>query len=81
VHKVNWMQSVDEYADMLGVNPKLVVPDDEAEAAYASEQKAMQQQQQAMAMKDGTAAASNLGKIPMDQDTALTRIVEGVTGA
>ncbi len=77
-HKVNAMQAVDDYADMLGVNPKLVFPDDEANASMQAEQQAMQAQARAAAMKDTTGAAKDLSETKLQGDSALDALVEGV---
>lgn len=77
VHKVDWMQAVDDYADMLGVNPKLVIPDDEAKSAAQAEAQALAKQQNAMILKDQTQAASNLAGADMEGDNALKRMIEG----
>jgi hypothetical protein len=77
-HKIRWFQAVDDSADQLGVNPKLVVPDDEAYAAAEQENKALQVQQAAVAMKDASGAAANLGRADLENDNVLKRIVEGV---
>lgn len=52
-HKINPMQVVDDYADMFGVNPKIIVPDDQA-------QQAMQAEQQAQASAQAAAAAPGM---------------------
>jgi len=77
-HKVNINQAIDDSADMLGVNPKIVVPTDEADAASAQEQKALAAQASAAAAKDGTQAVANMAGANMEEDNALKRIVEGV---
>lgn len=48
-HKFDAHQSIDEYADALGVSPKVVVDDDEVEKVLAEEAQQMQMQQ-ALAM-------------------------------
>lgn len=46
-HKINPLQVVDDYADMFGVNPKIIVPDAQAQEAFAAEQQAAQAAQAA----------------------------------
>jgi hypothetical protein len=50
-HKIDAMQVIDDYGDMFGVNPKIIVPDDVAKERAAAEA------QQAQAMQQGAAAA------------------------
>ena len=47
--KVNVMKLVDEYADLYGVNPEVIVPTDEAQAAAAQQAQAAQAAQMAAA--------------------------------
>lgn len=42
VKKVNAMKMVDEYAELYGVNPEVIVPTDEAQAALAEQARAQQ---------------------------------------
>lgn len=49
VHKVNALQAIDDYADMFGVNPELIVPDDVVQKRVAAEQQAKAAQQAAAA--------------------------------
>lgn len=77
-HKIDAMQAVDEYGDALGVNPKLVVPDEEAEGALQAEQQAIAQQAQAERAAMMAKGAKELSQAPMDQDSALRRVLEGV---
>jgi hypothetical protein len=62
-HKVDAMQAVDEYAQAVGINPRVVRPDEEANEIVAAERQAAAQQQQmamqaeaAKTMKDASAA-------------------------
>ncbi len=71
-------QSVDEYAEMLGVPPKIVVPDDVVQKVR--EERAQMQQQQ-MAMEQATMGAQ-AAKVMSDADTegnnVLTDIIGGI---
>lgn len=49
-HKVNVYQAIDDYADMFGVNPEVIVSDDDATAAAETEAQAAAAQAQADAM-------------------------------
>lgn len=62
-HKINAMQIVDDYADMFGVNPKIIASDDEARAAAAAEQQAAQAQQQGAAMAQAVDSAKTASSI------------------
>lgn len=77
VHKLNANAIIDAYQEDLGVDPKFVYTDDEANAA--AQQQAAQQQAlaQAQQIKDVSQGAKNLGSTPMTGDTALSRLVEG----
>lgn len=75
-HKVNIFQAFDDYAEMLGVNPNLVFPDDVAQDSAAKEAKAIEAQQKAEAAKQMTGAARDLGSIDMSQDSALSRLAD-----
>jgi hypothetical protein len=75
-HKLRVFQAVDDYADMLGVNPKLVRTDDEAEQLAAAERQAMAQQQQAEnAQRFGSAAAS-LSKVRRGDGSMLDEVLD-----
>jgi hypothetical protein len=76
-HKIRPFTLVDEYGELLGVNPKLVVPDDEAQQAAEAEQKQIQQQQQLMQAEQASKAAKNLAGSDMEGDSALKRMIEG----
>lgn len=76
--KVNTQQAVDDYGDMFGINPNVIRSDDEA--AAIGQQRAQQQQkmlQAEQAAKMGQAAKA-LGSTPMDTNSALDRVVDGL---
>ncbi|HXD72177.1 MAG TPA: portal protein, partial [Vicinamibacterales bacterium] len=80
--KVNVFQAVNDYQDMLGTNPKLVISDEDAQAAVDAEQQAAQQ---AMAAEQGAKLAQGaaaLGKTPLGNNTALDAMLNatGATG-
>ena len=72
-------QSVDEYAEMLGVPPKIVVPDDIVQRVR---EERMQMQQQQMAMEQAQMGAQ-AAKVMSDADTegnnVLTDIIGGIS--
>jgi len=75
-HKVNVFQAIDDYAEMLGVNPKLIRTNEEATAALAAEQQSIAQAQQADQLAKIAQAGKALGTTPMTGDTALSRLAE-----
>lgn len=77
-HKVRWSRVVESYGDMLGVNPNIIVPDDEAEAAIAQEAEAAQAQAQSEQVKNIAAAAHSAATAPMDTDNALVRMTRNL---
>lgn len=81
VHKIDEMALIDEYADQLGVNPKIIRPTDQAEqilAEMAQQQRAQVAAEQAKTMAQAGQAAGNT---PMGGDTALSRLVNGLPDA
>jgi hypothetical protein len=80
-HKVRIFQWIDDYNEMLGNNPKLVVPDEEAQEAADAEAQAMAAQMKAKAMKDTTGAVRDLGTTPLDEGTVLDGLVETMGAA
>ena len=64
--KINFDQVIDDYASMYGVNPKIVIPDDQVVDVRAQRAKAMQAQQMAQAapaMAQAATAAKTMGEI------------------
>ncbi len=73
--KIDTDQMVDEYADMMGVSPRVVRPDEDVEAMRAERaraQAAMQAAQQAQMEAD---AMAKLGSIKTDQPNAMTDLL------
>lgn len=76
LHKVDAMQAIDDYQDMLGVNPKLVVPNDQAQAAVDADRQAMAQAQGAENAQRMAQAGAALGNTPLGGgNTALDAIL------
>ena len=75
-HKIKTFAVVDEYAELLGVNPKLVVPDDEAQQAMQADAEARQKQMQLQQLEQSSKAAKNLAGSDLEGDTALKRLLE-----
>ena len=78
--KLNTDKWADHYADMLGVDPELVVPEDEVLKLRAARAKAQQQAQQMQAVEQATGAAKNLASADMGGNNALTNIINQFSG-
>lgn len=74
-HKVRVFQAVDDYGEMLGVNPKLLVSDEEAQAAWEAEQQAAAAAAEAEQAQKLAAAGAALGKTPLGGGTALDAVL------
>jgi len=66
-HKFDAHQSIDEYAEALGVNPKIVVSDDDVKDLLIAEQE-QQQQQQAMEMADPALKMAQAAKLASETE-------------
>ncbi len=75
LHKIDPNQWVDDQADALGVNPKQVRTNDEADASAAAAAQAQAAQQQVETISEGATAAKTLAETPMDTDSALNRLL------
>lgn len=77
-HKINVNQSIDDYADALGVNPSMIVSDKDASAAAQAEAQ-MQQQMAAMEQMGQMAnMAKTASETPVGEDsTALDTMMKG----
>jgi hypothetical protein len=62
-HKIDAMQVIDDYANLFGVNPKMVRPDEDAKALADAEAQAAQAAQQGMAMAQAAESAKTVGDI------------------
>jgi hypothetical protein len=60
------MQVVDSYAEMFGVDPKMIVSDDAAQAAAAAEAQAAQAAQQGAAMAQAVDSAKTASEVSPD---------------
>lgn len=80
-HKVNIFQVIDNYSDMLGLDPRTIIPDDEAKASLDAANKQQQAIQAAETAKTGAQAMQAAGNTPMSGDTALNRLVAGMNGS
>jgi hypothetical protein len=69
-HKVNAFRAVDDYAQMLGVDPHIVREDEEAQALWDAEQQAAAQAAQAEQAKTMAQSAQALGQTPVQGGTS-----------
>ena len=70
----------DAYADMLGIDPELIVPGDKVALIRQQRAEAMQQQAQAEQMAQGAQTAKNLAAADTSQQNALTDITRNFSG-
>jgi len=75
--KVNRDQLIDVYADITSVPPDLVKTDEEVEEIRAARAQQQQQAQQMAMMQQGAATAKDLSQTPLDENTALGRMLSG----
>lgn len=70
----------DAYADMLGIDPELIVPGEQV--AMIRQQRAQQQaqMQQAAMMQAGADTAASLASVKTDEQNALTSVMDAFTG-
>lgn len=78
--KVDWFEVVDEYGDSLGVNPKIVRSNEDAQQRADARQQAQQGMVDAQQAKDMAQATAVAGKAPVAPDSALDRITKQLTG-
>jgi hypothetical protein len=77
LHKWDAMQTVDEYGDKLGVPPKLIRTDEEAQARLEAQQQAAAAAQAAEMMKTAGQGVQSLANSPTQggQSSALSDIL------
>jgi len=76
--KIDFDQTIDEYANMLGVPPRIVVSDDrvaEVRAAKAKAAQAQQMQEMVPMAGEAASAAKVLSETDMNSDSALGRML------
>lgn len=78
--KIDKDQSVDRYAEMLGVDPSIVVADDRVLEIRDQRAQAMQAQQQAAAMPAVAGAAKDLAGADTEGKNALTDVLKQFQG-
>ena len=70
----------DAYADMLGIDPELIVPGDKVALIRKQRAEAMQAQQQAAMLNQGADTAQKLGSVDTSQKSALTDVTRAFSG-
>ncbi len=70
----------DAYSDMLGVDPKLIVPNDKAALVRQQRAQAAQQQAQAEQLAQASQSVKNLAQSPVNNGNALEGIISNFSG-
>lgn len=70
----------DAYADMLGIDPELIVPGDRVALIRQHRNASLQQQQQAAMLNQGADTAQKLGSVDTSQQNALTDVTRNFSG-
>lgn len=78
--KFNSDKWADLYSDSLGIDPNVIVPDDQVQAVRAARAQQAQQAQQAQMMNQGADTAKKLSDAKTDQPSALTDITRAFAG-
>lgn len=73
-------QWADIYADMLGVDPSLIIADKEVAMVRNARNQAMAAKEQVAAVEQASKATRNLAASPTDQQTALTDVMNMFSG-
>jgi len=74
--KIDRDQLVDEYAEIVGVPPRIVVSDERVAEIRQERAQAEQAAQAAALAQQGAAAAKDLSKAKLDEDSMLSRLTE-----
>lgn len=75
MHKINTFELINVIADTTSIAPKILVGDDEAQAASDAAQQAAQQQQAMQTAQLASQSAKNLAQAPVNQDNALGKVM------
>jgi len=78
--KVDFDRAVDKYADVTGADPQLLRPDDQVAQMRQGRAQAQQAQQAMAMMQQGAAGAELLSRTDTTRPSALTGILNNVTG-
>jgi hypothetical protein len=74
--KIDRDQMIDEYGDITGVPPRIIVPDDVVAAMRDQRAQAQQAQAAIETAQAGAKATKDLANAPMDRDSALSRLLQ-----
>jgi hypothetical protein len=80
-YKVDTNRVVDNYGEMLGVDPRIIRSNDDANALINQERQAMQAQAEAEQAAKLAQAARNASQAPVSGDSVLQRIVSGAAAS
>lgn len=78
--KVNTKQIITNYADMLGVDPRIIRTDEEADDILTAQAQAAQQQAEAEQAAQVATALQRASQAKMGTDSALDRVTQGLGG-
>lgn len=70
----------DAYADMLGIDPELIVPGEQVALIRKQRAEAAQAQQQAALLNQGADTAQKLGSVDTSKQSALTDVIRAFSG-
>ena len=70
----------DAYADMLGIDPELIVPGDQVALIRQQRAEAAKAQQQAALLNQGADTAQKLGSVDTSKQSALTDVTRAFSG-
>ena len=75
LHKFDQDEWADVYADMLGIDPALIVADKEVAMVRQARNQAMAAKEQAAMMQQQSQTVKNMAQAPMTGDSALSEVV------
>jgi GH25 family lysozyme M1 (1,4-beta-N-acetylmuramidase) len=75
--KIDTNRVINNYADMLGVDPSIVRSDEDADAMREQAAQAVQQQAESEQMVNAAKAAKDASQAPLTGDSVLNRLVSG----
>jgi len=74
LNKVNYNRVIDDYGDMLGIDPNILRSDEEADEMTAQQAEAQQAREEAETAAKMGAAMKSAATAPLEGDTALSRL-------
>lgn len=76
IMKINQENILDLYGEGCGVSPKVIRTDEEVAQMKRAQAEAQAQERAAVNVREGAAAAKDLGSINMDQNSALSQLLQ-----